>query len=130
MQIPSFLPPKAVLLLLYGYIPNKGAAIVAVLLYILVSIAVTAVTVKTKSWYMLVVTLAAILELAGKGSPGDVLVWWRYNHTHCVYTHIFIHIAQLTRGCQPSCHWQSYIALYCKLCRQQTHHHVHSIMSH
>jgi hypothetical protein len=93
MQIPSFLPPKAVLLLLYGYIPNKGAATVAVVLYILVSIAVTAVTVKTKSWYMLVVTLAAILELAGKGSPGDVLVCVVavQPHTLCIYTYIYSH---------------------------------------
>jgi hypothetical protein len=54
------------LLVLYSYTPNSGAAIVAVLFYALISIAVTAVTVKTRTWYMLLVPFTALLELAGE----------------------------------------------------------------
>lgn len=60
------LPTQAALLLLYGYIPNQGAADVAVICYVPISVAVTAVTVKTKAWYMLLVTVAAVFELAGE----------------------------------------------------------------
>lgn len=56
----------AALLVLYSYIPNSGAAIVAVLFYTLISIAVTVVTVKTRTWYMLLVSFTALLELAGE----------------------------------------------------------------
>ncbi len=50
----------------YHYIPSKPAAIAAVVLYALVSIAVAAVTLKTRSYYMLTVVVTGLLELAGK----------------------------------------------------------------
>lgn len=66
MQLPHNLPIDAVLGLLYQYIPNKGAAAAAVVLYALLSIAVAAVSIKTRLYYMLLVALTALLELAGE----------------------------------------------------------------
>jgi hypothetical protein len=58
----------SLLLLLYRFNPNQGAAIVAVVVFALIALAVTAVTVKTKAWYMLLVSLTALFELAGEGT--------------------------------------------------------------
>lgn len=66
MRLLQGMSTKDALQILYSYSPNQVAAGSAVALYVLVSIGVTAVTVKTKSWYMLLVTLTALLELAGE----------------------------------------------------------------
>lgn len=66
MQLPANLPVDTVLLILYHYVPNKAAAIAAVVLYAIISIAVTAVSIKTRTHYMLTVALTGFLELAGK----------------------------------------------------------------
>lgn len=68
MQLPGGISAQAARLLLYSYLPDRGAAAVAVVVYALISIAATAVAVKKKAWYMLPVALAAVLELAGWGS--------------------------------------------------------------
>jgi len=66
------IPADALLLILYHYLPNRAAAIAAVILYAVVSVAVTAVTVKTRTWYMMTVALTGLLELTGMawGSTG------------------------------------------------------------
>lgn len=66
IQLPSGLPVDTVLLILYHYLPNRGAAAAAVALYALVSLAAAAITVKTRCWYMLLVPVTALLELAGE----------------------------------------------------------------
>lgn len=60
------LPADMLLLILYHYLPSLGAAIAAVILYAVISIAVTAVTVKTRAWYMMTVAFTAVLELTGE----------------------------------------------------------------
>lgn len=60
------LPVETILLILYHYIPSKSAAIAALVLYILVTIAVTAVTLKTRAFFMLTVSITGILEVLGK----------------------------------------------------------------
>jgi hypothetical protein len=60
------MPADTVLLILYHYLPNKQAAIAAVILYAVITVGVTAVTVKTRSWYMLTVALTGVMELTGK----------------------------------------------------------------
>lgn len=60
------LPGDMVLLILYHYLPNKEAAVAAVILYAVITIAVTAVTIKTQSWYMLTVGLTGLMELTGR----------------------------------------------------------------
>ena len=78
MQLPKGLPTEALLAVLYQYIPNKGAAATAVALYALLSIAVAAVSVKTRLYYMLLVALTALLELAGEGARGAGSIWVQY----------------------------------------------------
>jgi hypothetical protein len=68
MQLPAGISAQAARLLLYSYLPDRGAAAVAVVAYAIISIAAAAVGVKKKAWYMLPVVLAAVLELAGWGS--------------------------------------------------------------
>jgi hypothetical protein len=60
------LPADMVLLILYHYLPNKQAAIAAVVLYAVITVMVTAVTVKTRSWYMLTAAFTGLLELTGE----------------------------------------------------------------
>jgi len=60
------LPVETILLILYHYIPSKSAAIAALVLYILVTIAVTAVTLKTRAFYILTVSVTGILEVIGR----------------------------------------------------------------
>lgn len=60
------LPTDSVLLILYHYLPSKGAAIAAVVLYAIISLAVTAVTCTTRTYYMLTVAVTGFLELAGE----------------------------------------------------------------
>lgn len=55
-----------VLLILYHYLPNKQAAIAAVILYAIITGLATAVTVNTRSWYMLTVAFTGLLELTGE----------------------------------------------------------------
>lgn len=69
MQL-SDLPVDTVLLILYHYIPSKAAATAAVVLYAIVSVAVTAVTMKTRAYYMLTVAITGFLELAGESCLG------------------------------------------------------------
>ena len=66
MQLPANLPVDTVLLILYHYLPNKAAAIAAVVLYAVISLVVTALSIKTKSYYMLTVAVTGFLELAGE----------------------------------------------------------------
>lgn len=60
------LPAETVLMFLYHYIPSKPAAIAAAVLYAVISVAVAAVTVKTRTYYMLTVGVTGILELIGE----------------------------------------------------------------
>jgi hypothetical protein len=59
------LPVETVLHLLFGYTPCKAVAIAAVVLYALVTVAVAAVTLRTRTCYMLTVVITGILELIG-----------------------------------------------------------------
>jgi hypothetical protein len=59
------MPVELVLQLTYGYIPSKPAAIAAVVLYAIITVAVAAVTLKTRTYYMLTVVFTGILELIG-----------------------------------------------------------------
>jgi hypothetical protein len=66
MQLPASLPVDTVLVILYHhYLPNKAAALAALVLYAFISVAVTAVSVKTRSYYMLTVAVTGFLEVAG-----------------------------------------------------------------
>jgi len=66
MPLPSNLPQvDAVLRMHFPYLPNKGAAAAAVTLYIIISVALTVVTVRTRLPYMMIVVLTALLELTG-----------------------------------------------------------------
>ncbi|EFJ41301.1 hypothetical protein VOLCADRAFT_33026, partial [Volvox carteri f. nagariensis] len=49
----------------FGEIPRKSAAIAALILYLVISIVVFAITCKTRSWFMLTVVLTGLLEAAG-----------------------------------------------------------------
>jgi hypothetical protein len=70
-----------VLLILYHYVPSRPAAIAAVVLYAVISILVTGISIKTRSYFMLTVAVTGFLELAGRqiwvtrplGSPFDLL---------------------------------------------------------
>lgn len=59
------LPVETVLHLLFGYTPCKAAAIAAVVLYAIITVAVAAVTLKTRTYYMLTVVFTGVLELIG-----------------------------------------------------------------
>jgi hypothetical protein len=70
-----------VLLILYHYVPSRPAAVAAVVLYAVISILVTGISIKTRSYFMLTVAVTGFLELAGKeiwvtrplGSPVGLL---------------------------------------------------------
>jgi hypothetical protein len=66
MQLPAGLPVDTVLLILYHYVPSRPAAVAAVVLYALMSILVTAISIKTRSYFMLTVAVTGLLELAGE----------------------------------------------------------------
>lgn len=71
------IPADTLLLILYHYLPNRAAGIAAVILYAVVSVAVTAVTIKTRTWYMMTVALTGLLELTGMASSNTG------THSHC-----------------------------------------------
>lgn len=53
-------------LLFFHEIPNKAAAIVALVLFAIISVAVTAITIKTRCYYMLTVAITGYLEMGGE----------------------------------------------------------------
>lgn len=55
-----------VLLILYHYVPSRPAAVAAVVLYAVISILVAAISIKTRSYFMLTVAVTGFLELAGR----------------------------------------------------------------
>jgi hypothetical protein len=60
------LPADRLLLVLYHYLPNREAAIAAVILYAVVTLAVAAVTIRTRAHYMWTVAFTGLLELTGE----------------------------------------------------------------
>jgi hypothetical protein len=69
------LPVETVLHLLFGYTPSKPAAIAAVVMYAIITVAVAAVTLKTRTYYMLTVVVTGILELIGAQGGATCTQW-------------------------------------------------------
>lgn len=73
MVSPACMAPEMLLGFLYGYIPSFGAAIFGACLFGLLSLASLWPTIKSRAWFMLLVTLTAALEAVGY--VGRVGVW-------------------------------------------------------
>jgi hypothetical protein len=63
--MPVGLTREQLIMVFFHEIPNKAAAIAALVLFAVISIAITGLSVKTRSYYMLTVAVTGFLEMAG-----------------------------------------------------------------